>query len=399
MFFAQETIDRQASEYLYVHGEKTKLAIGKPSSFDNGTILRGLVPEGCQTPCPKAIDAKSVVIRTEERLLAVDTDYYIDPVWGSVGLAKNTDISSDNTVYIDYRYSLRRIDSIVADEDGRKFIVKGQSHLTVPTPAVLENRFRRAANIFVDYHSTGGNDCLILPLRETSDMACTSTTNGRISRFLHKIKTGKSVKIVCWGDSVTEGVDVELENAFPALLYSLLKKRFPQSQIKIEIIAVAGSSSRNWLFPAKYPFHNSTRSKECRFDRVEQSKPDLVIIEFINDCSNQPQVSKLWMEGYNFILNRLKAINAESIFVTPHFTWPDMMNIDSILSSDSRPFTNFIKNFCTQHNVALADISSRWQHLYKEGIPYVTFLKNGINHPDTRGHAIFAEEIMKCFDK
>ena len=44
------------------------------------------------------------------------------------------------------------------------------------------------------------------------------------------------------------------------------------------------------------------------------------------------------------------------------------------------------------------DASARWEHLHREGIPYVTLLLNGINHPDDRGHALFADELIRCFD-
>ena len=39
----------------------------------------------------------------------------------------------------------------------------------------------------------------------------------------------------------------------------------------------------------------------------------------------------------------------------------------------------------------------RWEQLEFQGIPYETLLKNGINHPDDRGHRIFAEELMRYF--
>ena len=50
-----------------------------------------------------------------------------------------------------------------------------------------------------------------------------------------------------------------------------------------------------------------------------------------------------------------------------------------------------------RYDYALADATARWEHLWKEGIPYVTLLRNGINHPDDRGHALFADELMGCF--
>ena len=57
-----------------------------------------------------------------------------------------------------------------------------------------------------------------------------------------------------------------------------------------------------------------------------------------------------------------------------------------------------LRKFAASHGLALADASARWEHLWKEGIPYVTLLRNGINHPDDRGHALFADELMRCFE-
>jgi hypothetical protein len=57
-----------------------------------------------------------------------------------------------------------------------------------------------------------------------------------------------------------------------------------------------------------------------------------------------------------------------------------------------------LRDYAAKHNLALADASARWEHLWREGLPYVTLLRNGINHPDDRGHAMFADELMKCFD-
>jgi hypothetical protein len=47
--------------------------------------------------------------------------------------------------------------------------------------------------------------------------------------------------------------------------------------------------------------------------------------------------------------------------------------------------------------VALADASLRWGHLLQEGIPYPTLLANSINHPDDRGHQLFALSLMELF--
>ena len=95
---------------------------------------------------------------------------------------------------------------------------------------------------------------------------------------------------------------------------------------------------------------------------------------------------------YQDILIRLKALKSEVIFITPHFT----RGMPS--DKDNREYVSLLKTFAHKHNIALADASARWEHLYKEGLPYITLLRNAFNHPDDRGHMIFAEELIKCFN-
>ena len=64
---------------------------------------------------------------------------------------------------------------------------------------------------------------------------------------------------------------------------------------------------------------------------------------------------------------------------------------------ERRPCVLALRDFAEKHQLALADASARWEHLAKEGLPYLTLLDNTINHPDDRGHRLFAEELWKCF--
>ena len=57
----------------------------------------------------------------------------------------------------------------------------------------------------------------------------------------------------------------------------------------------------------------------------------------------------------------------------------------------------FLRKFAAEHQVALADVSRRWEHLEVEGIPYIALLHNGINHPDDRGHELFVKELLTFF--
>lgn len=90
-------------------------------------------------------------------------------------------------------------------------------------------------------------------------------------------------------------------------------------------------------------------------------------------------------------------MNAELILISPHFTMWRMMGFQGMREPERRPSVLALRKFANTHNVALADAAARWEHLWKEGLPYLTLLYNTINHPDDRGHRLFAEELWKCF--
>jgi len=74
------------------------------------------------------------------------------------------------------------------------------------------------------------------------------------------------------------------------------------------------------------------------------------------------------------------------------------MNVPTYrIETDPRPYVAALRAFAARHHVALADASLRWGHLVKEGIPYMSLLSNSINHPDDRGHELFARSLMELF--
>src|SRR5262249_45024391 len=128
---------------------------------------------------------------------------------------------------------------------------------------------------------------------------------------------------------------------------------------------------------------------------VIEPHPDLVIMEFVNDAYlTPPQVE----EKYSALQKRFQAAGIEWIVMTPHFVRPDWMGVNTLrVETDPRPYVTGLRAFASRHNVALADASLRWGHLLKEGLPYITLLSNSINHPDDRGHRLYALALMELF--
>ena len=116
----------------------------------------------------------------------------------------------------------------------------------------------------------------------------------------------------------------------------------------------------------------------------------------MNDAGLNPaQVN----ERYGKLLADFKGIGAEWIILTPHYVRPDWMNLtrERDVDNDPRPYVAGLREFAPANHVALADASLRYGRLWRQGIPYSTFMMNSINHPDPRGMKIFADALMELF--
>ena len=385
---------RTAAPTEEIHGEEILLSSGKVSKWGGGTRLAHVQGMGLGKglPVPNALDPRSVVVRAGDRTLNEGEDYVVNGIYGTLSLGPSPSLTSSQKVTVDYTVGFRRIDSVIRGADGSLILKEGPPHLTSPQPPELSPGEVRAGNYFMDYFIAPAQ-AVYLPCEESPAQANTRTVSRGLDHVLAKLKNGEPVNIVCWGDSVTAGGEASSQaSQYPALFAEGLKKLFPKSPISVKVVAVGGSQSRQWLYPDKYP--HPTSPQACRFDKVIASKPDVVTVEFLNDAWMPPDVVD---QVYNDMLQRLHAAGAEVVLITPSFTMPEMMRASDLRTDDKRGYVDALKSFADTHHLALADASARWAHLWKEGVPYVTLLHNGINHPDDRGHAIFSEELIKCF--
>ncbi len=388
-----EKLALDPNDFVYVRNEKILLSKEPPNRF-----ISGIRPKEISGIIYGALDPESLIVRYKNRVLKKGKDYLFDPIWGRLGIAPKAEIPSNEFVTIDYRYSLRRIDSIIQKSSGKKEIRKGKSHISVSEPPGLKDGEKRLANLFLDYFCDCRNPD-VFPIQETVELAKTMTTLGRIPRTLSKIRSSEPVRIICWGDSVTEGGEASdiKKTAYVPLFEKLLKDKFPKADIRVDKIAIGGSNSRQWLYPEKYRSHRPEKQHLLCWERIVEAGPDLVTVEFVNDADKGDLI---FDEVYADILNRVKAMKAELILIAPHFTYfPEEKDkyLDILRSEEKRRYVYNLIDFAQKNNLAIADVSSRWAHLWKEGIPYPTLLQNNLNHPEDRGHRIFAEELIKCF--
>lgn len=381
---------------ITVTDEAVKLSVDKPVGWAKGTRLRGCNARDVNAS-GSFVPGSLEIRRTKGgEMLKEGEDYLVDAEWAHVGLGPKSRVTAEDTVFASYRYSLQRMDTVQVSTEGKVTLKQGQPHISAPVPPAADAGQLAVAHVFVGHRATEVTPEQIWMISETADKVVTGTTPGRIPKTLAKLKAGQPVTIVCLGDSVTAGGNASKpEFRYVDVFAAGLRERFPQAKIDVQNLSAGGSNSRQWLYPEKFAYRGlQGDANPARFDRIVAAKPDLVTIEFVNDAGLTPALVE---ETYGEILKRLEPLGSEVILITPHFTMWRMMGFKSMRETERRPYVLALRDFANKRNLALADASARWEHLAKEGLPYLTLLDNTINHPDDRGHRLFAEEMWGCF--
>lgn len=370
------------AERQSVKDEKLRLPETMPEAWRGGNLAATRTTNAI----PGCIYHETLVLRRADdgTTLTEGTDYRADATWGNVGLVPGSSITTATEVLASYDVSLQRLDGVDVAADGSVSVVKGEPHLVCPHPPPVTSGSVRLAHVYRPYKSTAVLQEHIFLCGEKfaePTRAEQIERSARVAKTLAKLRAGEPVTIVTWGDSVTVGGDTSRpELAFANLFITQLKERFPQAKIT-HINAAIGGSSTNDRLPGLD-------------DDVLRHKPDLVTMEYVNDF-HMPveQIEKNWDEA----LTRIKAAGAEPVVITPHFTLAAFMGVEKPPRKEVRPGVQVMRDAAEEHGAALADTSRRWEHLAIEGLPYMTLLYNGINHPDDRGHELFVLDLMNLF--
>lgn len=359
----------------------------KKSGWSKGIRLNGVIAAECTAQ--GALDPDSLVVRDGPGISATTfrkgMDYEADLDWGSVGRLPQGGIKPEQAVFIAYRHAKLRLDSIVFSADGKIVLKTGTPHLVMPEAPALEPGETRLANIFISGRLNALSDDNLFPILETAypDPQKPSVAEQLLPKTLEKLRSGETLKILAWGDSVTTF------NRYQSMFVERLRARYPRANIELVTEAWGGRNTGSYLAEAPGAPHNYQ-------EKVLAQKPDLIISEFVNDASlNEQQVE----ERYGKFLADFQNLGAEWIILTPHYVRPDRMGLatQKNIDEDPRPYVKGLRLFAEKHPVALADASLRYGRLWRQGIPYLTLMENTINHPNVFGHTIFTDSLMALF--
>lgn len=318
-------------------------------------------------------------------------DYQLDVGWGNIGRLETGRIKADTHVYVSYQFGKMRLDAIVQDASGTWSLIQGESHVCNPELPAIPAGQKLLGTVWISGRIDRLADKNLFPASTPREYEPLFLAKDTIPKTYAKLKNGETVRILAWGDSVTACGFLPDEDRWQVQFVSRLQKRFPNA--KIELI------HQGWGGRNSDSYRNAPLGSPKNYvEHVLNVKPDLVVMEFVNDSGFSPENVET---KYSQILADFQARGMEWLICTPHYVRADWMGLPSEkgIDEDPRPYVKGLRQFAQKHRVALADASFYYGQLYRLGIPYSTLMKNNINHPNRFGMSLFAEALMKLFEE
>jgi hypothetical protein len=366
-----------------------------------GAQLRGVRAQ--ETTTPFLLDPTSLEVRLSPEPdappLVRGRDYEADLDWGTVGRKEGGNLGEGQPVYASYRYTPLRLHAVVRDAAGHIVLRPGEPRSAAPEVPALAPGDRHLGNLWIPGRVPRLAASHLFPILESAypepPRPVPSIAESRLPRTFAKLRSGAPVRILAWGDSVTDGgyVPDPARNRWQEQFAGRLRAAYPKAQIELVTEAWGGRNTGSYLAEPPGSPHNYR-------EKVLAAKPDLVVSEFVNDAGLNPdQVEQV----YGRFLADFRELGAEWIILTPHYVRPDWMGLDRErdIDDDPRPYVAGLRRFAERHTdgLALADAARRYGRLWRQGIPYTALMLNSINHPDARGMAIFADALMELFPR
>ena len=199
----------------------------------------------------------------------------------------------------------------------------------------------------------------------------------------------KKITIVAFGDSITQGVAIEHDCLWTTILERLLAAKYPELDIAIINSGVGGNTSREGL---------------ARFEKdVLLHKPDIVLAEFGNDCTDEPHREVLpdeYAQNFSVMKKRLDEIGVRLIVMT--FTpivdewhgWRDKPKFIAMGGIDNceEQYREALRKFALEADILLIDT---YKTIRKEmnNNPAAVIMADGV-HLTEYANEIFADTVF-----
>lgn len=193
----------------------------------------------------------------------------------------------------------------------------------------------------------------------------------------------RTITIVCHGHSVPAGYfetpTVDSLHAYPHLLLTRLKQRYPTAVINVIVTAIGGENAV---------------SGAARFERdVLTHRPDIVTIDYaLNDRANGLARSR---RAWEQMIASAKARGIKVILLTPT---PDLQSALDDAEDPLNQHARQVRELAAYHKVGLVDSLLLFQQRLQGG-RRLEDLMSQANHPNSAGHELVAEGLMEWFQQ
>lgn len=203
----------------------------------------------------------------------------------------------------------------------------------------------------------------------------------RLSRVMAKLQAKQPIKLVAFGDSITEGYNASgftkaapFQGAYPTLVAEGLQQKFG-GVVTFANHAKAGTQ-------ASWGLQN--------IDKVISEKPDLVLLAFGMNHGHSPEAF---------------ASSMRPIIDAIHTSCPDA-DIVLVASMTGNPaifpldrFTGYRDALLVMQapRVAVADVTTPWLELQKRK-GFSSLSGNNVNHPNDFAHRVYAQVVLALFE-
>lgn len=331
------------------------------------------------------------VVAADGRELRPDVDFKVHPNCGDVGLIGEA--ASDpavNPVSLSYGVRLERLDVWYRKPDGSLAYLRGVAVPSRPALPIFPKGAKLVATRWVRGGGRMDDGRFFVNQEPFTPPPVLVPADKAIPKTLEKLRAGEPVKILAWGDSVTECSYLHSSESWHARVAALIRARFPKSAVTLVKVGWGGRNMKNFLDEPPGSQYNYA-------EKVLAENPDLVISEFVNDA---------WMKTmdverfYGKVLADFRERGIEWVAFTPHYITPDWMGLKSAADCDEDPreYVQALRAFAVREGIGLADAAARWGHLWREGIPYPLLFVNGVNHPDATGIGFFVDAFRQFLD-
>ncbi|MDR3615031.1 MAG: SGNH/GDSL hydrolase family protein [Candidatus Obscuribacterales bacterium] len=349
-----------------------------------------LIPRGAFIRCSAGSAPVGAVIlqktlkvqRKDGSLLQENRDYRLNPLFDSIERVNDGQGGDGEEVTLAYQIKQKRLDTICLNRDGKLSLIMGNLTPFAPSPALIEQGYLKLANVLAE----GENE----PIKPESLLAISELAPGNHSTiireqnekvlklFRRRLNERNHLKLLICGDSVCCGAYASnLHRAYPEVFFKALQAK-SRAKIETSILCAGGKNSSDMLVQLK--------------QRLLSEKPNLLVLEFVNDLSlPEPAVER----NYKYIFQTARDVSCDVVVCLPHLPSPMFYGQNWKVIAE-KPFFKTISRLAFEEKFAIADIRYRWLHANEEGLQPLWLLADRANHPNDYGHQIYAEELLRA---